>query len=419
MTVLGCIADDFTGGTDVAAALRRAGLSVALLFGVPSTGDDIPAADAVVVALKTRTVPVDDAVAQSVAALAWLRRAGAERIYFKYCSTFDSTAEGNIGPVADALLEALDEQQTLVCPASPEHGRTTYLGHHFVHGDLLEASSMRHHPLTPMTDSRLDRWLRLQTDGAVDLLTLPVVRAGRHAVADRLAALRSVGVRHVVVDATSDADLAIVAEAATRLALVTGGAGLAAELGRVLAGTPGRHGHVAQPELPAGPAVVLAGSCSAATLEQVEKAAASMPAYRLDPVATPDPRVMTAAAVAWVEEHAGDGPVIVYSSAGPDDRAAARAAMGPAVAEHLERALGDVARAAVATGVRRVVVAGGETSGAVVQALGTTSVVVQGEADRGVPWCVTVGPDPLALLLKSGNFGASDLLVRASGGSTA
>ena len=411
MIRIGCIADDFTGGSDVAAALRRAGLRVALLFDVPDADVEVPEVDAVVIALKTRTVAPGVAVRQSLDALDWLTTRDVDRVYFKYCSTFDSTDEGNIGPVSDALLSALGESTTVICPASPEHGRTMYRGHLFVHDQLLSESSMRHHPLTPMTDSDIVAVMGRQTDGHVGRLSLLTVRDGAHAARTAIKEQQAAGVRHVATDAIDESDLRVIAESAGDLRLLTGGAGLAGALGTVVAGSADLA--VATPDaLPGGPAVVLAGSCSAATLAQVARAVDVMPSYRLDPAATPDPGEMLRAATEWLTPHLDDGPVLVYSSAGPEDRERARAAMGPDTSEHLELTLGSLARTAVGRGARRVVVAGGETSGAVVQALGVRSVVVDREADRGVPWCLTA--DGVALLLKSGNFGTEDLLVRAT-----
>jgi uncharacterized protein YgbK (DUF1537 family) len=423
--VIGCIADDYTGGTDVAAALRRAGLRTVLLFGDPDDAPngvvELPECDAVVVALKSRTIRAGDAVAVSLRVQRRFAEWGVRQTYFKYCSTFDSTDEGNIGPVTDALLDAVQDATggaplTLICPASPEHGRTTYQGHHFVGGVLLSESSMRHHPLTPMTDPDVVRVLARQTPHAVGLLDLNTVRAGADAVAERLATLQADGVRHVVVDATTDADLDTVATAARTMAVLTGGAGLARAAGGVaIAGSGATATHR---DLPAGPGLVLAGSCSAATLGQVAHATTRFPAHRLDPAATPDPAELLAVAIDWLKSNLGGGPVIIYSSAGPDQRAAARSAMGPDVADHLERTLGQLARTAVGLGVRRVGVAGGETSGAVVGALDVRTVVVTAEEDRGVPWCVTADEPRLGLLLKSGNFGRPALLVRAMDGVT-
>lgn len=420
MTQLGCIADDFTGGTDVAAALRRSGLRVLLLFGVPehSEPSGLEDCDAVVVALKSRTIAAHEAVEVSLRAWTWLRDRGVQRTYFKYCSTFDSTEKGNIGPVTEALLEAMGATTTLVCPASPEHGRTTYRGHHFVGDQLLSESSMRTHPLTPMTDPDLVAVMGRQSRRPVGLLPLDTVRQGSEAASTLLEQLRSSGIAHVVVDATQDDDLVVTARAAVALPLVTGGAGLAGALGQVLAegGT-----HVvddAGDRLPSGPGVVLAGSCSRTTLAQVDRARSHFDSHRLDPTATPDPRDMLERARTWLRQHWGQGPLVVYSSASPEDQRGAREAMGPDTADHLERTLAELAREAAALGAGRVVVAGGETSGAVVQALGYRSVTVLAEEDRGVPWCAPVATTGPVVLLKSGNFGQDDLLVRSMRGTT-
>jgi len=412
MTALGCIADDYTGATDVAAALRGAGMRVVLLFGLPSR-TEIPLCDAVVVGLKTRTSPVREAIRQSVMVREWLKQRGVDQLYFKYCSTFDSTGDGNIGPVADALLDAEHQVMTLVCPASPEHGRTIYCGHLFVGESLLSESSMRYHPLTPMRDSNLVRVLSHQTPHPVALLPLDVIRSGLGAVKARLISLEKQGVRHVVVDATEEADLRTVATAARGMSLLTGAAGLARALAVVKSRALTARNH--EPvDIPRGSGIILAGSCSATTLSQVAFAKRSLPSYRLDPVATPDGEKMKGAALAWLQLNWKDGPLMVYSSAGPEERREARTAMGPQTADILEDALGSVAEAAVRLGARRVVVAGGETAGAVVSRLGIDMVSIASEEDAGVPWCVTTDQTPLALLLKSGNFGTDDLLVRAA-----
>lgn len=416
--VLGCIADDLTGGTDVAAALRRAGLRTVLRFSVPEPSDILPACDAVVVALKSRTIPVGAAVEMSLTAQRWLTTNGVSRFYFKYCSTFDSTDEGNIGPVLDALLDAISERQTILCPASPEHGRTTFHGYHFVLGQLLSESSMRHHPLTPMTDPNLLRLLSAQTPYLVGLLALEDVRAGETFVSERLALLAAAGVRHVIADATCDEDLAAIAGGARHLSVISGGAGLARAVGSLAldelapSSTVGDRVDALLPST--GRAIVIAGSCSANTLAQVEYAAELIPTHRLDPVATPDPARMLDRALAWFADQASDGPALVTSSADAETRSAHVAAMGPDTAAHLEGVLAEVARVAVASGARRVIVAGGETAGAVVAALDIRTVLVGEEADIGVPWCVTTDEDPIALLLKSGNFGRIDLLARAA-----
>ncbi|BBX32243.1 Hrp-dependent type III effector protein [Mycolicibacterium mageritense DSM 44476 = CIP 104973] len=405
---LGCIADDYTGGTDVAAALRRRGLRVMLFFGPPDDGFSATDCDAVVVALKTRALDAGTAVAMSLAAQRWLVDVVHVRtVYFKYCSTFDSTPAGNIGPVTDALLDAAGAPATVICPATPEHGRTVYQGHLFVGEQLLAESSMRYHPLTPMTESDVVRLMAAQTPHPVKLLSRHHVRRGAEAVAD---AVRGAdGTRHVVVDAIDDDDLDVIARAVEGMSVVTGGAGLAGALGAVI------HEHDSEPvefatvRAPEGPTVVLAGSCSKATLGQVAQARERFSSHRLDPRTVASPADLLAPARAWLGEHLGAEPVLIYSSAAAHERGPA----DPVVADQLEATMGALAQAAVEAGARRIVVAGGETSGAVVDALGIRSVVVDAEADRGVPWCSTTDHG-VSLLLKSGNFGSPDLLVRAA-----
>ncbi len=407
---IGCIADDYTGGTDVAAALRRRGLRTVLLFGPPDDVVPISQCDAVVVALKSRGLDAATAVKASLAARDWLvSDAGVGTIYFKYCSTFDSTPAGNIGPVTDALLDAAGESLTVVCPATPEHGRTVYQGHLFVADQLLSESSMRHHPLTPMTDSYLPRLLAAQTPHPVKLVNWQQIRGGSIAVKEELHSAAAEGVRHVVLDAVDDDDLMTIARAAVGMKVVTGAAGLAGALGRVTRDSDRDRTSASPVPAPPGATLVLAGSCSTATLGQVAYARERFDSFRLDPRTVDQPGDLFDPALAWLLDHLGDEPVMIYSSAPAEER-------GPAdahVADQLEATMGALAKAAVSAGVRRVVIAGGETSGAVVDALGVKSVVVDAETDRGVPWCST--PDHhLSLLLKSGNFGRPDLLVRAA-----
>lgn len=421
MTKIGCIADDYTGGTDVAAGLRRAGLRVALVFGVPTSGHGLPACDAAVVALKIRTTPVEKARRDVAAAYEWLTSRGVRRLYYKYCSTFDSTSEGNIGPITDLLLQLTGMRTSVICPSTPVHDRTVYQGHLFVGDRLLSESPLRGHPLTPMTDPDLVRLLARQTDGRVGLVSWPEVATGPVTVQEAVGRLARSGVRHVVTDAISAGDLRTIASAMQDRALLTGGAGLAeawaglvrdacspgASAERDLAGAP-----VADPS--AGDTLVLAGSCSAATLAQVSEAEGVFPSHRLDPVRTPDPAQMLEEAVAWLQAQPSGQPRLVYASATRAEREAAVAAMGSRTAEHVEHVLGALAAHAAAEGTRRFVVAGGETSGAVVSALGIQHVLVEDEFEIGVPWCTTGGRSPMRLLLKSGNFGSRRLLVEAA-----
>lgn len=414
--VLGCIADDFTGATDLASNLVRGGMRVVQTIGVPAA--PVPGVDAVVVALKSRTAPVAQAVAESRAAAAWLRAQGARQLYFKVCSTFDSTAEGNIGPVAEALADDLGAGIVPVTPAFPENGRTVYMGHLFVGGQLLSDSPMRHHPLTPMTDANLVRWLQAQLrTGRAGLVDRRTVAAGAAAVTARLAALQGEGVTLALVDAVDDADLHVLAEAAHALPLVVAGSGLAI-------GLPRWHGCVPDPQAavlppPRGPAAVVSGSCSAATQAQVAHfIAGGGDAFAIDPLraATHD---LAAEALAWAAPRLRTRPLLVYATAAPEAVRAVQDRLGAqAAGELVERTLARVAAGLVARGVGRLVVAGGETSGACVQALGVSQMRIGPQIDPGVPWChAATGAAPggggLHLALKSGNFGGPDLFTRA------
>jgi uncharacterized protein YgbK (DUF1537 family) len=416
--LLGAIADDFTGATDLCSMLVRGGMRTVQVIGTPMPDDPVPDADAVVVAIKSRTAPVTWAVEQSRAALDWLRRAGARQYFFKYCSTFDSTDQGNIGPVADALIQVLGSGFSLHCPAFPTNGRTVYLGHLFVGGALLNESGMEHHPLTPMTDANLVRVLSRQTDGTVGLVPFATVEQGGNAIRDAMTRLKEQGRRHAIVDAVTDAHLVAIGEAAEHHALVCGGSGVAM-------GLPGnfrRAGLLRSAEnaatLPvvAGPTAVLSGSCSRATLAQLGYARSYVPVHELDPLATPDAFRLAATALSWADGKIGELPVVIAASAPPDKVAAIQAALGgsDAAGALLEDAMARIAEGLVARGVRRMVVAGGETAGAVATRLGVRRLRIGAEIDPGVPWTLASGDgDDLLLALKSGNFGATDFFLKA------
>jgi uncharacterized protein YgbK (DUF1537 family) len=414
--LLGCIADDFTGATDLAGMLVRAGMRTVQTIGVPSgaLGAD---ADAIVVALKSRTIPAAAAVEQSLAALAALRAAGCRRFFFKYCSTFDSTDQGNIGPVADALLDALGAPFTIACPAFPENGRAVFMGHLFVGEVLLSESGMRTHPLTPMTDPNLVRVLQRQARRRVGLVRYDTVGAGAEALRARCEALAKEGVGLAIVDAVSDADLHRIGEACADLALVTGGSGVAMGLpaawrARGLLG-PGDGAATLPPA--GGHRAIVSGSCSVATLGQVAAALeAGTPAFRVDPLRLAAGEDLAAAALAWAEPLLAKEPVLVYATAEPEAVRAAQERLGRERAgELVEAALAAVARGLVDRGVGRLIVAGGETSGAVVNTLGVKGLRIGPQIAPGVPWTATLGGRPLALALKSGNFGARRFFLDA------
>ncbi len=418
--VLGAIADDFTGATDLCNTLVRRGMKTVQLIDVPAPGTPVPDAEAVVIALKSRTIPAGEAIAMSLAALDWLRRAGARQILFKYCSTFDSTDRGNIGPVAEALLDALGSDLTLYCPAFPEAGRTIFKGYLFVGDVLLSESGMKDHPLTPMRDPSLVRVLQAQSRGRVGLVQHATVAQGPAAIAAAFAALRAGGFRHAIVDAIADRDLEAIGEAAQDFALITGGSGIALGLPenfrrQGLIGDGG--GADILPKI-GGTAAVLSGSCSQATLAQLAHMRERAPVFAIDPIAAAAGKPVAEEALAWAAGKLGDAPICIAATAPPDQVAQVQQQLGRERAGALvEEIMAEIARGLVTREVRRLVVAGGETAGAVVQALGVTGLRIGRQIDPGVPWTVSLpgssGEPALALALKSGNFGAPDFFLRA------
>ncbi|MCM2363515.1 3-oxo-tetronate kinase [Pseudomonas sp. SR18] len=413
--LLGCIADDFTGATDLANMLVRGGMRTVQSIGIPSreVADGLDA-DAIVIALKSRTTPAVEAVEESLAALEWLRGQGCEQIFFKYCSTFDSTAAGNIGQVSEALLRALGSDFTLACPAFPENGRTIFRGHLFVQDQLLSESGMQHHPLTPMGDANLVRVLQQQTQLPVGLLRYDAVAAGVEATRQKIAELREQGVGIAIADALSDQDLYTLGSACADLPLLTGGSGLA--LG--LPGNFRRAGKLRDLDVSALPTVgggevVLAGSASVATLGQVaEWCEAGRPALRIDPVALAAGEPVVAQALAFARDSLQT--VLIYATSTPAEVKAVQQQLGVERAGALvEEALGEIAAGLREQGVRRFVVAGGETSGAVVKALGVNLLQIGAQIDPGVPATLSSSAEPLALALKSGNFGGRDFFAKA------
>jgi uncharacterized protein YgbK (DUF1537 family) len=419
--LLGCIADDFTGATDLANMLVRGGMRTVQTIGVPASSETLEA-DALVVALKSRTIPAADAVAQSLAALDWLRAQGCRQFFFKYCSTFDSTDAGNIGPVTDALLDALSANGnvnafTIACPAFPENGRTIFRGHLFVGDTLLNASGMENHPLTPMRDANLVSVLQRQTRSKVGLVRYDAVARGVSAVRESFDTLRDEGVRMAIADAVSDADLYVLGEACADLTLITGGSGVALGLPANFrrAGLLEEQGDAAQLPPVDGLSAVLAGSASKATNAQVAEWRATRPAFRIDPLAAARGENVVEQALAFAQPYLDKAePILIYATATPDEVKAVQRELGVNEAGHLvESTLAAIARRLRERGVRKFVVAGGETSGAVVQALDVHMLRIGAQIDPGVPATATTGAEPLALALKSGNFGTTDFFEKA------
>ncbi|UWU23914.1 four-carbon acid sugar kinase family protein (plasmid) [Rhizobium sp. CB3060] len=412
--LLGVIADDFTGATDIASILVREGMRTVMSIGVPAPAFDVHDADAVVVALKSRTAPVSEAVAQSLGALQWLRTHGAEQIFFKYCSTFDSTAQGNIGPVADALSDALDAKIAVVCPAFPKNGRTVFNGHLFVGRQLLQDSPMKDHPLTPMLRSDLVSLMAEQSAHDVGLVPHEVVSAGDAAIAEAFAGLTETGQRYAVTDAIHDEHLRSIGRAVRGHKLVTGGSALAMGLPANFGISPRKPVERAYGSSTPPRAAILAGSCSAATRQQLARARALWPSRRIDLDAIAEKHPVVEEAISWAKSQPVDRPVVIYGSADPDEVEENQAKYGREQAgAMMEHTLAAIAEGLVADGVSRLLVAGGETSGAVISALKIQGLSIGVEIAPGVPWTTTLSDRPLQVALKSGNFGGPDFFERA------
>ena len=413
---LGCIADDFTGATDLANMLVKGGLKTIQLLGNPSKEDVVPSVDAVIIALKTRTIPVEEAIEQSLQALNWLKNAGAKQFFFKYCSTFDSTDEGNIGPVIDALMEALETQFTIACPAFPETERTIFKGHLFVGDKLLSDSPMKDHPLTPMTDSNLVSTLSRQTSQKVGLVEYKDILAGPSAIRKAFDQLQKEDVAIAVTDVLNDEHLYFLGEAVKDFKLITGGSGIALGLPSQFKSRNNHQEETRAHSLPKvlGKELVLSGSCSEMTLAQVDEFSKRYSTLKLNPIELAENNSALANAVDWVIQAKGEEPILVYASAPPDAVKQAQKKLGRDLASStVENALAKIALAAVQNGFRRIVVAGGETAGAVVSNLGIKGIMIGEQIDPGVPTTVSIGDPSIGLVLKSGNFGSADFFEKA------
>jgi 3-dehydrotetronate 4-kinase len=417
---LGCIADDYTGASDLANTLTRAGLRTVQTIGVPSDDLALPEVDAVVVSLKSRSIEAVLAVSRSRAAETWLRSRGADHVLFKICSTFDSTDKGNIGPVMDALRADSGDRIVLVTPAFPETGRTVYQGNLFVGAVPLNESPLKDHPLNPMHDSNLVRVLARQSQTKVGLVALATVTRGPEAVRARLDELAGQGFGAAIIDAVFDLDLETIGTVALGHRLSVGASGIGLGLARELVASGGCRAQAdAMSDAPiGGPAACLAGSCSQATLGQIASAEAIMPVLHLDPERVVAGKDEAHRALAWARERLGSGPVLIASSSAPEEVAALQARHGREAAGHaIEQAMADIAEGLVKAGVRRLVVAGGETSGAVVDRLGIPGFLVGAEIAAGVPVLRAVGAKEgdMLLALKSGNFGGPHFFADALG----
>ena len=417
--LLGCVADDFTGATDLAGMLVKYGMRTVQLIGVPQSAPP-PEVDAIVVALKSRSCPVEEAISDSLAALCWLQKAGCRQFYFKYCSTFDSTPRGNIGPVAEALMDALGTDFTIACPAFPANRRTIYLGYLFAGNVLLNESGMQNHPLTPMTDANLQRVLQAQVKRKVGLVGYATVSKGATAIQKDFSRLRGEGYGFAIVDVLSNQDLQELGAACADLLLVTAGSGLAVGLPENFRKQGLLARDAAAGALPAtgGFRAVIAGSCSVATQKQVSVMREQQPSFRVDPLQLANGTDVVTNALNWARQHIEEKPVLIYATDEPRNVKAVQEQLGAVRAgELVERALAAIADGLIQLGVGQLIVAGGETAGAVVKALGVTGLRIGREIDPGVPWTTVLNQDlrsrPLALALKSGNFGTPDFFLKA------
>jgi uncharacterized protein YgbK (DUF1537 family) len=418
--ILGCIADDYTGASDLANTLTKAGLRTVQTVGLPGVGLTLPEVDAVVISLKIRSIDAEHAIAAARSADQWLRNRGAAHVLYKICSTFDSTDKGNIGPVTEALAADAGSAITLVTPAFPETGRTVYCGHLFVGSQPLNESPLKDHPLNPMRDANLVRVLARQSAGKIGLLDLHAIAKGSEFARKKLAELRDTGHTAAIVDAVFEHDLDVIGEVALAEKLSTGASGMGLGLARALVNSgrvPIAASNFSQTMRPVGGlSAIVAGSCSSATLEQIAVAARSMPVLRLDPdrlIADPD---QIEAAIAWAGERMSKGAVLIAASADPETVARVQSKYGRQRSGHaIETAMAAIVAALVAKGVRRIVLAGGETSGAAVDGLAIPAFLIGPEIAPGVPVLRSLGnsQQDLLMALKSGNFGGPDFFERA------
>lgn len=405
--LLGCIADDFTGATDLASFLVQSGMRTVQLIGVPTEHVDLSDVDAVVIALKSRTLPSKLAVAQSIEALEWLKQFNCEQYYFKYCSTFDSTEKGNIGPVTDALLDNLGENFTIICPSLPVNGRTVYKGNLFVNDELLSESGMRNHPLTPMTDANLMRVMACQASGQVGLVPFEVVSKGAKSIKQAFMQLAKEH-RYAVVDTLSNKDLYIIGEACADLKLLTGGSGLSVGLAKNYEdkGLFTIRNNSAELSKIKGETVVLSGSCSVMTQKQVARFKESFQSKKISPLELASGKSSLDDFIAWFEKNRNAGALMFYATDTPENIKLVQAQLGVEQAsEIVESFMADLVSALNKRGVTKFIVAGGETSGAVVKALNPRMLKIGESIAPGVPLTEIVGDSPKLVALKSGNFG--------------
>lgn len=407
---LGVIADDFTGAVDIAGFLVAGGMRTVMCSRAVQTGD----CDAIVMSLKIRSIPKEQAIKQALASLTFLKECGCDRFYYKYCSTFDSTAEGNIGPVADALRQALHCSATLICPALPVNKRTVFHGYLFVNDELLSDCPMRHHPLNPMHDSKLARILSSQSPAKNGHVYHDVIKKGSDVVRQAIDGLKDEGVNNIIVDVVDDEDLTCIAEATQDFTLVTGGSGLAQGITEVWRRTEKRGGNEAAFVVEKRKAVVIAGSCSAMMQKQVAYYKKHAPSLSIDEQACLDDPEYGKNVATWVLDHQDqDLAPLVYATRSPIELEENRKKFGDVdVSSAIEHLFARLTALLAEQGVQTFIVGGGETSGVVATTLGVDAYRIGAQIDPGVSWVRSLDGS-YQLVLKSGNFGSEQFLLKA------
>lgn len=413
MIKLGVIADDFTGATDIASFMVRAGWKVVLFNGVPDGGFNQESADAIVIALKSRSITTKAAVEQALAASAWLRSQGCQRQLFKYCSTFDSTAEGNIGPVTDALMAFLGASMTLICPAVPDNGRTILQGHLFVKGQLLNQSGMEQHPVTPMKESSLKKLMEAQSTGHCEVITLDTIKNHADDIPAALARLAEQKIKYVICDVLDNHDLLTVARETIHFPLITGAAGI----GYAIAALDTRHqpadAHVLAISKE-GASIVLSGSCSSMTNQQVNFYQQRASSLALDVEKIINDAAYLQRVTEWALGHAGESLApMIYATQPPEIIREIQKRYGAEyVSEKIEAFFAALSQNLSQRGFNKFIVAGGETSGAVSQGLNIRGMVIGHAVAPGVPWTQVLNEEKW-VILKSGNFGDAEFFLKA------
>lgn len=408
--IIGCIADDFTGASDAASFLVKGGMQTILFNGIPQEKERTESCQAIVIALKTRTQKTEDAVKETLKAAEWLKENGAKQLYIKYCSTFDSTPKGNIGPIMDALLEKYEVPTTILCPALPVNGRVVKDGNLYVNGIPLNQSSMKDHPLTPMWDSDVGKLMRDQS--RYDCVKISCGEMNKPEEVQKKIRLFGAEKPHfyVIPDFETGKDARSIVQNFGKLPILSGSSGILTELAgqyKLEKSTT-----LKTDERTIGSGLLLAGSCSQATRSQIAFVQKNgIKSKRMDPLKLLAGEQTEQELWDFIQTNHTD--VLIYSSDTPESVRKVQQAGREQIAELLERTMANLAKRALQAGYTRLVIAGGETSGAVTKALGYRSYMIGTSVAPGVPIMIPRENKNVRLVLKSGNFGQEDFLKRA------